>query len=57
MKNSTMLCLLAFLVGATHALAGDPEHVPVFTTAGQILAVSRQDQSNAIKTKMVNGET
>ena len=53
MNNSTMLCLLAFLAGTAQALASDAQHVPVFTTEGQILAISRQDQSNAIKTKMV----
>lgn len=51
-----MLCVLAFLVGATHALASDTENVPVFTPEDHILAVSRQDQSNAVKIKMVQRE-
>lgn len=56
MTNCAILCLFVLLVGATHALANDGGSVPVFTTEGQILAVSRQDQSNAIKTKMAKRE-
>ncbi|MEI6150725.1 MAG: hypothetical protein WCS01_16635 [bacterium] len=54
--RSTMLCLLAYMVGATHVLASDAKNFPVFTTEDQILAVSRQEQNNAIKTKMVKRE-
>ena len=56
MKRSTILCLLAFIVGGTHSLAMDAKHIPVFATEEQILAVSRQDQSSAIRTKSVNRE-
>ena len=56
MRRYTMLCVLAFLAGAAHALASDTENVPTFTSEEQILAVSRQNQSNAIKTKIVKRE-
>jgi len=55
-RRYIMLCVLAFLVSATHALAGDTESVPVFTFEEQILSVSRQDQSNPINTRMVKRE-
>ncbi|MCX7047701.1 MAG: hypothetical protein NTX50_19725 [Candidatus Sumerlaeota bacterium] len=54
--NRVVICLLAFLIVSTYALTGDSERVPVFTTEKQILAVSREDQSNAIKIKMIKRE-
>jgi len=55
MRNITKFCLLGFLVGSI-SLASDPKEVSVFTTEGKILTVSRHDQTQAIKTKMIRRE-
>ena len=56
MKKSVILSLVTLLITGTSPGASAPESVPVFTTETQIVAVSRQDQSNAIKIKMVKRE-